>query len=40
MDDTNIDLQKIREEIEDAYNDGEITGSAYDKLIYLIDELI
>lgn len=40
MDDTNIDLHKIREEIEDAYTDGEITGSAYDNLIYLVDELI
>lgn len=40
MDDTNIDLHNIREEIEDAYTDGEITGLAYDNLIYLVDELI
>ena len=37
---TKENFQVTQEEIEDAYTDGEITGSAYDNLIYLVDELI
>ena len=35
-----VSLGDLMQEIEDAYNDGEISGSAYDNLIGILEDYL